>query len=154
MQSFTYELFADYFQFYLQDEGADGDLGDSWSQKAVDRLLAIAPGAVGIGTVRDTDVPVTVEVLDAAPNQDFVAWDHVVECSMDVPTGRVIVAGCSDYLPDAARIEVVPGHYRVRASYAKLAFVSSDGLDGLDSYRVQMWLGESTEPQTLKQRSS
>jgi hypothetical protein len=41
---FEYELFADYFQLYVQDESAVGDLSESWAQEAVDRLLAIAPG--------------------------------------------------------------------------------------------------------------
>jgi hypothetical protein len=47
MQRFEYTLFADYFKFYLQDESADGDLSNSWTQEAVDRLLAVAPGTIG-----------------------------------------------------------------------------------------------------------
>jgi len=58
-------------QFYLQDESADGDLGDSWSQEAVDRLLAIAPGTIGVGTVRDMNVPAVLEILDAEPEDDM-----------------------------------------------------------------------------------
>ena len=54
------ELSADYHQFYLQDEEASGDLSDSWSKEAVERLLAIAPGTVGVGTVREDDVPVEI----------------------------------------------------------------------------------------------
>lgn len=53
MKKFNYNLFADYYQFYIQDDDeTKGNLGDSWSQEAVERLLAIAPGAVGVGTVR------------------------------------------------------------------------------------------------------
>ncbi len=64
MRHFEYELLADYFQFYLQDESADGSLGESWTEEAVARLLAVAPGAIGIGTVRNMQVPVIVEVLE------------------------------------------------------------------------------------------
>jgi hypothetical protein len=40
---------------------------------------------------------------------------HVVEGNLRVPSGRVVVMGCTDYLPDAARVDVDPGWHRVRA---------------------------------------
>ena len=43
-RTFEYKLFADYYQFYLQDECAEGNLGDSWSPEAVERLLAVGRG--------------------------------------------------------------------------------------------------------------
>lgn len=152
MRQFAYELFADYFQFYLQDEKADGNLGDSWGEEAVARLLAIAPGTIGIGTVRNMDVPVILEIHDAEPESDFDLWDQVTECSLDVPSGRIVIAGCMDYFPDAARIEVEPAMYRARVSYGSLDALSEDGLDGDDKYRVQLWKGSPTEPLILKRR--
>jgi len=154
MRRFEYELFADYFQFYLQDESADGNLGESWNEEAVARLLAIAPGTVGVGTVRNMDVPVTVEVHDTAPDADFDLWDHVTECSLDVPTGRIVIAGCTDYFADAARIDVPPGTYRARISYGSLDTLSEDGLDGKDRYRVQLWPGSAADPYVIKQRTA
>jgi hypothetical protein len=50
LRRFEYKLVADYHQFYLQDESAMGNLSDSWTQEAVDRLLALAPGTIGVGT--------------------------------------------------------------------------------------------------------
>jgi hypothetical protein len=82
-----FELFADYYQFYLQDEAAAGDLSEAWTETAVQRLLAVGPGALGVGTARNNTVPVTVEVLPAAPAPDFERWDQVVECPLEVPTG-------------------------------------------------------------------
>jgi len=38
-----FELFADYFQFYLQDESATGDLSDSWTEEGVERQLVLTP---------------------------------------------------------------------------------------------------------------
>jgi hypothetical protein len=154
MRRIEYELFADYFQFYLQDESAEGNLGESWNEEAVARLLAIAPGTVGVGTVRNMNVPVTVEILDAEPACDLDPWDHVTECSLDVPTGRIVIAGCTDYFPDAARIEVPAGTYRVRVSYGSLNTLSEDGLDGEDRYLVHLWQGSPTEPRVLKQRAA
>lgn len=82
-----FELFADYFQFYLQDEAAAGDLSESWDPEAVDRLLALAPGTIGVGTVRNTTVPVEVEIAQQAPSGDLDGWDRVNECSIALLQG-------------------------------------------------------------------
>ncbi len=60
MSRYELTLFADYHQFYIQDENVDGKLSDAWTDEAVERLLTVAPGTVGIGTVRNVDVPVTM----------------------------------------------------------------------------------------------
>ena len=73
MSSYRYNLFADYFQFYLQDEKVNGDLSDAWSEEAVKNLLAIAPGTISVGTVRNMDVPVEVEVLASEPTET-IRW--------------------------------------------------------------------------------
>jgi hypothetical protein len=153
MSSNHFTLFADYFQFYLQDESADGNLSESWNEEAVTRLLAVAPGTVGVGTVRNMDVPVSIEVLDSAPPLELEQSDHVVECTILVQGSRIVVAGCTDYFPDAARIEVAPGTYRVRVGYEGLASISEDGLSGNDSYKLQLWQAAAIEPRVLKQRA-
>jgi len=152
MKSFELVLFADYFQFYIQDEAAKGDLSQAWNEEATDRLLALAPGTVGIGTVRNMDVPITVDILEHAPADDFSEWDHVVEAGLDVTSGRIVIAGCTDYFPDAKRVEVPPGAYRVRVSYGALDTVSEDGLSGDDRYRLQLWLAALSAVRILKQR--
>lgn len=152
MLSFQLSLFADYFQFYIQDESVPGDLSDAWTTEATDRLLAVVPGTIGIGTVRNTDVPVTVEIHSDLPPDDQRHWDHVVEASLDVPSGRIVVAGCTDYFPDAKRIEVTPGCYCARVSYGSLGSLSEDGLSGDDHYRVQLWPGRLTDTKIIKQR--
>ena len=147
-------LFADYFQFYIQDEAAKGDLSQSWDSDATARMLAIAPGTVGVGTVRNMDVPVTLEIHEQEPAPDFDEWDHVVECGMTVSSGRVVIAGCTDYFPDAARIDLANGDYRVRASFGALDRVSEDRLEGEDCYRIQLWPGSfAVMPSGVKERA-
>lgn len=153
MPRYDFELFADYHQFYLQDEPVEGNLGDAWTEDASSRLLAVAPGVIGVGTVRNMDVPVTIEILDREPQLDPAGFDHVVECSLSVQSGRIVVAGCTDYFPDAARIDVPAGTYRVRVSYANLSSLSADGLDGNDSYHLELWLAPSAEVSVLKRRA-
>jgi tetratricopeptide (TPR) repeat protein len=147
-----FELFADYLQFYLQDEQSQGNLSNSWTKKAVSDMLAVAPGVVGVGTVRNMNVPVEVEVLDSQPNDDFDEWHHVTEASLEVPSRHIIIAGCTDYLPDAACITVQPGTYKVRIYYGALDSVDEElGLDGDDHYRVVLWLDAGkVEPKVLK----
>ena len=152
-QHLEFNIFADYFQFYLQDENAKGDLSESWTQEAVDRLLALAPGTIGVGTVRNMDVPVVVEIADGAPVDNLSEWDQINECSVDVPSGRLVIAGCTDYFPDARRIELAPEAYRARIYYGDLDSLSADGLDGRDHYRIVLWRAESEPLKIVKQRA-
>ena len=148
----NYNLFADYHQFYLQDEKSDSSLEDSWTQEATDRLLAVAPGVLGVGTVRNMTVPVSIEVRETEPVQ-AVQCDHEVECSVEVPSGKLVVAGCTDYFPDATRITVKPGTYRARIYYSNLDSLSEDGLEGEDTYSIVLWPGTPTDVQVRKQRN-
>ncbi|MDX2146019.1 MAG: hypothetical protein SFZ23_00730 [Planctomycetota bacterium] len=140
-------LFADYLQFYLQDDDESlGSLADAWTPEAVDRCLAVAPGVVGVGTVRNMTVPVTVEIFDAEPpdpplrpDQDQAAPDLVTQTLLEVQTGRIVVAGCTDYFPDAIRIPLPPGMWNVRASSFALDTLRNNDLEGDDHYLVQLW---------------
>lgn len=153
MRSYAFELFADYFQFYLQDENAEGDLGGSWTDEAVERLLALAPGTIGVGTVRNMEVPVVVEVGEQAPHDDLDEWDQVNECDLEVPSGRIVIAGCTDYFPTAARIEVPAGSYRARVYYGNLDRLSENGLGGEDRYKVALWPAAPGPMKVVKQRA-
>ncbi|RYE51609.1 MAG: hypothetical protein EOP21_00955 [Hyphomicrobiales bacterium] len=150
MASHTFDLFADYFQFYLQDEEASGIDGDSWNDEATERMLAVAPGALAIGTVRNVDVPISVEILESEPPNDLENWDHVTECSLVITSGKLVIAGCTDYFPDAARIDVAPGTYRARISGGGFDSVAKHWDDGEDMYRVQLWPGTRIEIRVLK----
>ena len=153
MSRYELTLFADYHQFYIQDENVDGNLSHAWTDEAVERLLAVAPGVVGIGTVRNVDVPVTIAVLEREPELDADKFDQVVECSIVVESGAIVVAGRTDYFPDAARIKIPSGPYRVRASFEGLESVSADGLEGNDQYHLQLWPAPMSTVEILKQRT-
>ena len=145
------QLFADYHQFYLQDEAAAGDLSDAWSPEAVERMLAVAEGVVGCGTVRDMHVPVTLELLDVEPSVELDRFDHVVDGSLTIVRGPLVMAGCTDAFADAARFDIAPGSYRIRLSAGGFDTLSEDGLEGEDHYRVQVWPGAAVAPVVLKQ---
>lgn len=151
MKSHRLEIFADYYQFYLQDEAAEGSLSDAWDEEATHRMLAVSTGVVGIGTARNMGVPVTLELLEAEPSCALDSFDHVVEGALVIATGPLVVAGCTDYFPDAQRFDLRPGTFRIRLSVSGLSSISPDGLDGNDHYLVQLWPGVSIEPVVLKQ---
>lgn len=145
------ELFADYFQFYIQDENVDGDLSDKWTTEAVELLLATTDGTIGVGTVRNMDVPVTIKTFDIEPhvlNDDENVIGQINECDIEVSSGKVAIAGCTDYFPDAKRIELKNGVYRARIYYGNLDTVSDDGLDGEDFYEIHLW--KTDKKQELK----
>jgi hypothetical protein len=50
----------------------------AWTEEAMNRILAVAPGVIGIGAARDTTVPVVLEALVAEPTADLDTWQHVV----------------------------------------------------------------------------
>jgi len=146
-----FELFADYFQFYIQDEQSNGIDGSSWTDIASNARLAQGANAFAVSTARNMKVPVKVVVYDTTPDLDLSLWDHVVEFSISVPSGRLVVAGCTDYFPDAERLTLDSGCYDVRVLYANLDKLSDDGLDGDDHYRIELWKGHSTQLKVLKQ---
>ena len=89
-QKFEFDLFADYFQFYLQDESVEGNLSDCWTKEADNRLLAVTGGTIGVGTVRNMMVPVVVEIADGEPDEaETPNWDQVNECDLMVKSGRI-----------------------------------------------------------------
>lgn len=145
------ELFADYFQFYIQDEKVDGDLSDSWTTEAVELLLATTDGTIGVGTVRNMDVPVTIITFDVAPpflTDNENAIGQINECDIEVSSGKIAIAGCTDYFPDAKRIELKNGIYRARIYYGNLDKLSEDGLDGEDFYEIHLW--QTDQKQDIK----
>jgi hypothetical protein len=142
------ELFADYFQFYIQDEKVEGDLSDKWTTEAVELLLATTGGTIGVGTVRNMDVLVTIKTFEIEPlfltdNENVIG--QINECDIEVSSGKIVIAGCTDYFPDAKRIELKNGIYRARIYYNNLDKLSEDGLDGEDFYEIHLWLTDKKQ---------
>lgn len=142
MTEYNLNLFADYFQFYLQDEEMPGDLSNAWTERAFKMLLAITEGAFVVGTVRNMTVPVNIKIFEAEPevllNESNII-DQINECDLEVTSGKIVVAGCTEYFEEAKRIELSNGIYRARIYYGNLDNLSEDGLEGEDFYEVHLW---------------
>lgn len=147
-----YEPMADYHQVVVMDD-RDVPFPEHVDEEDCLRRLTVAPGIVVIHTARNMPVPFAVELLDAPPAdlEDGDGWDHVTECSLVVTTGRIVVTGLLEYLPDAPRIDLPPGAYRLRALHRGLGEISPDGLEGRDAYLVRLWRAGATAPEVLRQ---
>lgn len=139
------KLFADYHQIHLFDERSVTDLGDVWTDQAVVDQLAAGRDAIAVGTAVNVFVRVVVEVVDRAPADDSSDFDHVVEGSIEVRSGRLVVMGCTDYEPDAVRFVVPAGWLRVRVAKSNLEVAtrldsdSDDDPATMEQVRVQLW---------------
>ncbi|MFI5613953.1 hypothetical protein [Amycolatopsis sp. NPDC051903] len=151
------KLFADYHQIHVFDEGSVADLGEVWTEEAMANQLAVTGDAVAVGTVVNVFVRVAVEVLHEAPADDSTAFDHVVEGSLEVRSGRLVVMGCTDFELDAARFAVPAGSLRVRVAKSNLGVASRWGIDSdedpatMEQVRVQVWPATAAPLIVLKQ---
>jgi len=137
MSKFELTIFADYHQFYIQDDDERfGDLSEAWTNEAVSSLLAVSDHVVGIGTVRNSEVSVILETCSHLPDLVPEEWDRINQATLVCDTGRFVVAGCTDYFPDAFRVKVEPGSYNVLVGYRNLETVSANDIKGGDSYHI------------------
>jgi hypothetical protein len=136
-------LFADYHQIHVTDSA----LEEAWTDESVADQLAVADGVVGVGTVVNVFVAVTVEVVGSAPGAALDDFDHVVEGAFEVGTGRVLVLGCTDGVEDAAGFDVPVGWTRIRVSRSNLEAAwradidSADEPETIERVLIQLWPG-------------
>jgi hypothetical protein len=148
-QTLRAELFADYFQFYVWDKGALPDAPTDWTEEDVVNRLKAAPNVVVVCPVRNMTVPVELEVLASEPELRSDPWDHIAECSLELPSGQLELHECTG--GSAGVLSVVPGSYRVRAYFGGLDSLSEDGLSGDDHYRVTLWPAPRAPLRVVKQ---
>jgi hypothetical protein len=149
-------LLADYHQLHVFDEGSTTDLGLYWTDRAWVDALAAGDDAAAVGCVVNVFVRVDVEILNAPAVDDAADFDHVVEASIQVPSGRLVVMGCTDYQPDAARFAVAPGSVRLRVSRSNLDVAAQLDIDSdkspatMERVRIQIWPAPSAPLAVLK----
>jgi tellurite resistance-related uncharacterized protein len=149
LQRKSFNIFADYFQLYVWDKGTNPQAPVEYSNEDAVRRLKAEPNVVVIQPERNTTVPVVIEIHDSEPIYNPQEWDHIAECSTDLPTGQLQVHECTG--GPVAEIAVKPGIYRVRVFYGMLTSVSPDGLEDKDHYKAVLWPVQAAELKVLKQ---
>jgi len=138
IQAHHYNIFADYFQFSVQDAKTEEWI-DTFTDEDIARLLTVGVEVITIMTIRNMTVPFTLEIHDQEPPRDFAEWQHIVEGSVTIPSGVLIVLSMGIARDDAEDIPVTQGTYRLRSYARGLDTLSEDGLDGEDEYRAVLW---------------
>ncbi|WP_308368686.1 hypothetical protein [Streptomyces sp. ISL-36] len=138
------------------DDGSEGDVSDVWTEQAVLDGLGVTEDALAIGTAVNVTVAVSVHVLEERPDDDSDDFDHVVEASLNLTSGRLVVLGCTDYLPGAARFDMPAGWTRIRASRRNLAAAVHAGMgsdeapETTEQLRLQAWPAPYSQPHIIK----
>jgi hypothetical protein len=149
MAAHAFKLFADYHQFYILDAGVKPAAPSDYTNEDVRRMIKVKPNVVVICPRRNMTVDVELDVFPGDPKFDESRWDHIAECSLELPTGRLQVDQWSG--GPVLNLSVAPGCYRVRALYSGLDTISEDGLDGSDKYTVVLWPGSPVPLRIVKQ---
>jgi hypothetical protein len=149
MQTKSFDLFADCFQFYLWDEVVSPEAPTDYSEEDVARRIKAAPHVVVIQPIRNMTVPVTIEIHSEEPSFNADRWDHIAECSLALPSGKLQVHECTG--GSAAQFALDPGTYRVRAFFGGLDSLDASGLEGNDHYSVILWPAPAADLIVLKQ---
>src|SRR2546426_461989 len=113
LQYKTFEVFADYHQFYLQDRGMKPGAPVDYTDEDVKRRIKTGPHVLVIQPERNMSVAVEVEVHDSEPAYNINDWDHIAEASLHLPTGQLQAHECTG--GPVANFRVEPGWYRVRS---------------------------------------
>ena len=134
----NFSIFADYNQFYVWDPKASEQLAPvDWTDDDVRVRAKVADHVFVVAPIRNMTVPFTLEVHETEPRFHVAEWDHIVEASIEVPSGRIEVHECTG--GSHGEVSVAPGTYGVRALYKGLGTISGDGLEGDDFYLVTIW---------------
>lgn len=143
------EIFADYYQFYIQDGGVEPDAPTDWTDADVANRVKTAENVVVVCPLRNMSVPVVVEITDSEPPFTFEGLDHIVLCSLHLPTGILQVHECTG--GERLRLSLAPGTYRMLILYSGLNTISACGLEGNDRYRIVLWQGGDASLTVLKE---
>jgi len=150
MKKNKFEIFADYHMIFVQDDAMKDEYSDvDWSDEDLRDMLYIIKSGFIIGTARNMTVPFTVNIHESEPVINQQEWDQIVACSIDLPSGVLSISGTSDYIEDHKKIELTPGTYNAVICYAGLSTISEDGLEGDDSYFLNIWPSDRPQPRKV-----
>ena len=140
MLVFSGEVFADFFQFYIADVGKKlADL-PMWNEEEVQRRLAISNGLVAFRTLQNHNVPVSISIHSEKPDNELGAA-HIAECSME-SSGKLMIAGCTDFAADAAQFSVRPGRLRVSYECVEPEAATENDVAENCHYFIKLWPSE------------
>ena len=145
-----FRIDSDYYQFHIRDGYTqNGALGEAWTAEALKIDVAVAAGIIGVGTVRNTSVAVSVEVLASPPDvKDLDSWDRVIDASIAIPSGNLELT--SPTWEDRETVAVAPGNYRIRIHSGNIVAAQQPGSRLRERYKVLIWPGDMQPVAVIK----
>ena len=126
-----FQVLADYHQFYLMDAGVEPAIPEEITEQDMLRRLRTGAHIVVFHTESASQVPVAVTFV-SEPFEPEGAWEHQAEFNLAVPSGALVLCGCTDYVPHCPRLSAEPVTYRGRAYFAGSAV-------GNERYLIMLW---------------
>lgn len=142
-----------YHQFYIADKGTEEfDSAKFWTDSANSSRLALAYGSIGVYTGSYGHIRAELDIVDKPSNMPLNNYDHVVEGSLEVKSGKLQILDCP-FSEIIKEIDMKPGIYRVRVYSSNLAstYINEDDAD--DFYKVEIWPDTLSDRKVLKQYS-
>lgn len=156
MARYTVTVSADHFQFLIEDQDRIPDDYEVWTHRARSDRLDVANGMIAVGLPRyGGAIPIVIDVQHTRPTAPLDRWEHVVEASIEVNSGRLVIHGPEDYSPEEEYLSIPPGTYRVLVCFAGLETIRDpDDMEGEDHYHIVIWPGSAIEPVVHKRSTS
>jgi len=145
-RQFEFQVFADRQQFFLLDDERQPNYPESIDADDVRRRFKRADYLLAVYTQGASSMLVRVVLLAGQPDTLLASCDHAIRTWIDVPSGRLIVAGYADYLADCPRVAVPPGRNAVLVQGRRL------GTKG-EAYEITIWPSSEASSSVLKQFS-
>ena len=143
-RQFEFQVFADRQQFFLLDDERQPNYPESIDEDDLRRRFKRADHILAVYTEHASSMLVRVVLLAEQPDALLASCDHAIRTWIDVPSGRLIVAGCADYLPDCPRVAVPAGRNAVFVQGRRL------GTNG-ETYEITLWPSIEASSSVLKQ---
>ncbi|MBP0006844.1 MULTISPECIES: hypothetical protein [unclassified Roseofilum] len=145
MKKISMKIFADYHIIFLSDANNNDDISGYISDHSIKDKLVYTSSKIAIVTARNMEVPVGLGISEKNIPVSLDSWDHIVQCSIMIHSGKLAVFGAVDYQPDTLQIPVNPGIYQVTVLYGGLDTISKDGLEGEDFYKILLYPTDKLE---------
>lgn len=138
-ETYPLDFYTSHQQFYLVDSSylPTDDGNEAWTDSAFHQRLIPEKGRLSVITECYGPVKGVLEICDRDfAEDDFSAYDHVVEGKIALSTGVLQVQDCPTSQVET-EVKLKPGLYHVRVYSRDLSTVFGD--EGDDFYRIVVW---------------
>lgn len=151
MKPIPFDFYTAYNQFYIADQDSIAATGDDfWTDKAISDYIAVARDLLAPQTGSYGHIKGELFVLEQENiGLTLEKFDHVVEAGINVNSGVIQFWDCPNSSIEL-RVNLSPGHYRVRVCSANLSTTDIDEDEGNDYYIIEIWKNDDKSVKVLK----